>query len=261
MNIKRYGKVRNKSYTNSREIKNIVAHLHVNRKKTKNINKQYLINTLSDLQKTHTETDYSIMTDMEIYKLINRRYERVFPYWSAKVTLNPIKYKEMVRQRRAHLYEAIKDPNFFVISRKEANLRCKEYFGYKLLSNMQIIEEIKKDIPEDGTLEHKIEIMNRLYEMGVISSKSAAAFHINLHSMQKRYFRDHLKNNMASISSVNFEDWIEEDGFEYSTVSWKEINTSIFTNLDISSDYGQEVSHELEQLFERLAEDNRGKNI
>lgn len=204
---------------------------------------------LVELQKIHEETDYSGMSDMEIYKLINDRYENAFPHRSAKMTLNTDKYQDIGIQNRANLYAAIKNPNFVDLRGEAAYERRKEYLGYQGLSNSEIIQKIKKDIPDDGSLENKVEVMNQLWIMGVISTEASMAFDSSIRAIQRQTFKDAF--GQEALKDINFfSNWIKNGGTENMKMSWGEMREHMFSRMNIEEVYGLEVKKELNNLFD-----------
>ncbi|QAT42098.1 hypothetical protein [Aminipila luticellarii] len=208
---------------------------------------------LAELQKLHEETDYSGMTDMEIYKLINDRYEQAFPHRGAKMELNTPKYQDIGIQNMANLREAIKNPNFVQLRGEASYNRAKEYFGYQGLSNSEIIQKVKEEIPDDGSLENKIEIRDRLAGMGLISDITVMAFHSSIAHLQRQVFRETFGQEAAKDINA-FENWLRSGSMEDVQMSWGEMKEFMFGTMKVAEIYGVEVQKELNDLFKELSE-------
>lgn len=206
---------------------------------------------LAELQKLHEETDYSGMTDIEIDKLIEERYEKAFPNRRAKMMLNTEKYQDIGIQQTANLREVIKNPNMIDLNGEADHERQKEYLGYQDLSNSEIIQKIKQDIPDDGSLENKVEITHRLWAMGVISNEAHVAFSSSIDRIQWQTFKETFGEEAAKDNKV-LRNWIKSGGTENIKMSWGEMKEFMYSSINIAEVYGQKVKEELDNLFDNL---------
>nr|WP_315024829.1 hypothetical protein [uncultured Aminipila sp.] len=150
---------------------------------------------------------------MQVYKLIYDRYESAFPHKSTKMALNPEKYQG--------------------------------------LSNSEIIQKIKQDIPDDGSLENKVEVISRLWGMGVISNDAHVAFSSSIDRIQWKAFKETFGDEAAKDNKV-FCNWIKSGGTENIKMSWGEMKEFMYSSINITEVYGQKVKGELDNLFDNL---------
>lgn len=219
---------------------------------------------LEELERIHKETDYSGMTDIEIIRTFNQRYEEAFPNLLGKFMVNPTKYQSVSDQRVELLKQTVKDYRTMQLNGEAAVNQTKELYGYTGLSNAEIIKKVQEDIKDDGTLESKCATMWQLWNAGVISDSAFGACSMNIFYMQRDAYKKAFSQQNIDMESEHYRNWIKNGGMDDTKISWSELRASVFSNNHISDMCGVEVENELNGLFDMfIKNENKGvrKNV
>jgi len=100
-------------------------------------------------------------------------------------------------------------------------------------------------------LESKVEVMDRLWGMGVISNEAHVAFGFSIDRIQWRAFKEAVGEEAAKDNKV-FRNWIKSGGTENIKMSWGEMKEFMNSSMNIAEVYGQKVKEELDNLFDNL---------
>ncbi|QIB68013.1 hypothetical protein Ami103574_01240 [Aminipila butyrica] len=208
---------------------------------------------LKELQELHEKTDYSDMTDVEIEKLLEERYESAFPNHRGKILVNMIKYQDIGKQHWENLRQTVKSPKSINLYGEAAKERNRIVLGYDGLSKEEMVKKIQADVPDDGSLVSKAEVMARLNAVGAISDEAFTAFTCTISAIKKQAYIDEfqpLRFDKATIE--HYDRWERNGGIDDMETTWSQVKEYMYDSLDLGAQYGEVVQREIDDLLEEL---------
>lgn len=210
---------------------------------------------LGELQKIHEETDYSGMSDVEIYRTIRGRFERAFPNLQGKKVRDayPRESNEIMNLQQMQYAEKIKDKSIHdAKGAEERSVQNRAYFGYEGLTDAEILEMHQKRFENDSSIDAKGQFLYELWSLGVIDGNVVGCFGTSASRECSRAYRAHYNTNVDPMDLHN--DWKVYE-FGSRNMNWSEAKSLIFNEKDIVEYYGKEVMKNIEELFDMLAEE------
>lgn len=219
---------------------------------------------LEELERIHKETDYSGMTDIEIIRTFDERYEKAFPNFRGKLILNGEKYEPVCEQKRKLLKDTVKDYRTMYLNGEDAINQGREVSGYTGLSNGEIIKRVEEDTVDNGTLESKVDVMWKLWGLGAISDEAFGAFQYNITCMQRDKYKETFNTQNIDTQSDHYMNWLKNGAMEGVEMSWSEIKETLFANVNVAGAFGESIANQMNDLFDIFIKGEKegvGRNV
>lgn len=114
--------------------------------------------------------DFTGMSETEIFKVIEKAYNREFPDFRANESLNKELYGKVAVQRDEQLKKALNIQDNEIFDNKVIEL-YKKCNGYEGMNNQEIAEKINKEFPDDETHLGRALILCEKLNTGLISKE------------------------------------------------------------------------------------------